>query len=128
MHVYIQDFVLKKLLAKKKVTNVGVAELKITAILIVNMGLGVTGLVTYIFADMEIIAEGNAFVNCLGVGGSNCSQIKDRLNTINITLPATFILLSLLPVVVIVFTCDVHSFKKMFRAWTQKSSTKIGRI
>ena len=115
---------LKKLLAKKKVTNVGIAELKITAIIIVNMALGLTGLVTYIFADMEIVAEGNAFVTCVGSGGSNCSQIKDRINTINITLPATFILLSLLPVVVIVFTCDVHSFKKMVRAWTQKSNTK----
>ena len=86
---------LKKLLSKKKVTNVGVAELKITAILIVNTALGVTGLVTYTFADMEVVLEATAVLFCIGSGGSNCYQGTDRLNIISITLPATFILLSL---------------------------------
>ena len=112
---------LKKLLSKKKVTNVGVAELKITAILIVNTALGVTGLVTYTFADMEVVLEATAVLFCIGSEGSNCYQGTDRLNIISITLPATFILLSLLPVVAILFTCDVHSLKKMARdAWIQK--------
>ena len=111
-----QDFVLKKLLAKKKVTNIGVAELKIAAILIVAMALSVTGMVTYIFADMGVLVEGAAFITCVGSGGSNCSQLKDRLNIISMTLPATSTLLSLLPVVMILFACDVKTFKNVTRA------------
>ena len=110
---------LKKLLAKKKVTNIGVAELKITALIIVNLGLGVVGLVTYIFADMEVIVEGGAFAFCVADGGSNCSQLKDRINTINITSPITFTFLALVPVMAIVVTCDVQAFKNKARVWTR---------
>ena len=94
------------------------AELKITALIIVNMALGVIGLVTYIFADMEVVVEGTAFIICVGSGGSNCSQLKERINIISMTLPTTFTLLSLLPVVAILVTCDVQAFKNMARAWT----------
>ena len=116
---------LKKLLAKKKVTNVGVAELKVAGILLVYMALGVTGLITYIFADMEVVVEGSAFVTCVGGGGSNCSELKDRITKISMTLPATISLLSLVPVVVILFTCDVQAFKNTaLRIVTHKSSGK----
>ena len=118
---------LKRLLAKKKVTNVGVAELKIFAILIVIMAFTVTGMVTYMFADTKIHFEGFSFFTCVGGGGSNCSQLKDRLNIISMTLPATFTLLSLVPVAVILFTCDVQALKKVAKTLsteTQKSSTK----
>ena len=118
-------------MAKKKVTNIGVAELKIAAILIVIMALSVTGMMTYILADMEAMFETNAFTICVGSGGSNCSQLQDRLNIISMTLPVTFTLLSLLPVTVILFTCDVKAFKKVVKAWrseTQKSSTKNSQL
>ena len=108
---------LKKLLAKRKVTNIGVAELKIAAILIVTMALSVTGMVIYIFADLEVlVVEGGAFIICVGSGGSNCSQLKDRLNIINMTSPAISTLLTLLPVVMILFVCDVKTFKNVTRA------------
>ena len=106
---------LKKLLAKKKVTNIGVAELKIAAILIVIMALSVTGMVTYIFADREALVDAGIFTICVGSGGSNCS-LKDGVNIISVTMPITFILLSLLPVVLILFACDVKTFKKVTRA------------
>ena len=111
----------------KKVTNVGVAELKVTAILVVNTALGVTGLVTYIFADMEVLAESAAFIICVGSGGSNCSELKDRINKIGMTLPVTYTLLSLLPLMIILITCDVQAFKNRARywnTWTQKCCLK----
>ena len=45
---------LKKMLAKKKVTNIGVAELKITAILIVNTAPGVTGFTAILFCMIKL--------------------------------------------------------------------------
>ena len=122
---------LKRLLAKKKVTNVGVAEIKIAVILIIIVALGVTGMMTYILADMEVLVEAGAFIACVVSGGSNCSQVTERLNIISMTLPATFTLLSLVPVAVILFTCDVQAFKKVAKAWrteTQKNSTKISQL
>ena len=103
---------LKRFLAKKKVTNVGVAELKIFAILIVLMAFTVTGMVTYMIADTKINVEGFVFVTCVGGGGSDCSQMTEKINIIRKALPATFTLLSLVPVAVILFTCDVQALKK----------------
>ena len=107
---------LKKLLAKKKVTNIGVAELKIAAVLIVIMAFSVTGMVTYIFIDMELFVESAAFITCVGSGGSNCYQLTDRINIISVTFTTTFTLLALLPVAMILFACDMKTFKKVTRA------------
>ena len=116
---------LKKLLAKKKASNVGAAELKITAILITNMGLSVTGLVTYTLADTEVITEGRVFAFCEASGGPNCDL--GGVDTFNITVPVTFALLSLLPMVAILLSCDIQAFKKAIkslRSGTKTSSFK----
>jgi len=111
--------VLKKLLAKKKfkMSDIGIAELKITVILIIALALGVVGLVTYTFADGVAFSTSAEYVVCVSNGGSNCSL--GRLGVFNYTTPIIVLLLALLPMASILLMFDFQSCKK-------KLKTKFG--
>lgn len=111
---------LKKLLAKKKVSNVGLAELKITAILITNMAVSVIGLVNFTLADPRVMTEARSFVFCEASGGQNCNL--GEVNTLNITLSVNLAFVSFLPMVGILLSCDIQAFKKVAKVVT--SSTR----
>ena len=102
---------MKKVLARKKVRNVGLAELKITILVIIETALGVTGLVTYSLADGQLFDAAFRYFTCLGSEEPNCDL--GALTTFNFMIPLIFILLSLLPMAVILLSCDLQTCKKL---------------
>ncbi len=112
IYISFQEFVLKKLLARKKVGRVGKAQIKIMAVIIYYTILGVMGLVAYTVFEVadsyrKTIVQ---YVLCESTGLSECEVTND--NTILILSKLVIIMISLLPVVAILFNCDPKAWKK----------------
>ena len=110
---------MKKFLTKKKVRNVGTAELKITIFALFIIVLGLIVLVTYTLVSNNLFTEAaNQFWLCHATEESNCKL--GLLLTFNIIVPLIFIFLSLLPVIGILFSCDVQACKKKTKSLWSK--------
>ena len=105
---------LKKLLAKKKTVNVGKGEVKITIMVIYTIAIVVTGLVNFVYFDVndsfgEDLTE---YILCESTGTSpDCvldSAVSDIVSNIS---SATDIMLASIPVVVLLMNCDVTNCK-----------------
>ena len=100
---------LKRLLAGKKVRNVGLAELKLTLTLIFKMAISAVGLVSYSLIDIELFNEFTAYILCESRRGPDC--VLDSVNIFNVGLPITFIMLSIVPMLSIMLSCDFKTCK-----------------
>ena len=102
---------LKKLLARNKVSSVGKAEFKITMITLYYIVHGVIGLVSYgnrnvmDFASYVICESSGNHLDC----DDDLTRALDRIGLQTVVM----VMISLLPVVVLVFTCDPNLCKKM---------------
>ena len=114
---------LKKLLARKKMVNVGKGELKIAFVIIYSIIVGVMGLVVYIMAHLVRVGSTPSnfekYLICESAGTSaDCSLDMTIPNLILVT----HILVSLLPVVMLLFVCDLHAFKRKLTSKTHEIS------
>lgn len=98
--------------------NVGIAQLKITAILIYYTVLGVMGLTTASVSftsyeaktmDRENIAQ---YIACENSGMSDCVYDSTFLSDVGTLAVVVVLLFSFLPVVAILFSCDPRTCKK----------------
>ena len=121
---YFQEFFLKKVLAKKKGGRAGKAQLKISAIIIYYIFLGVTGLVAFTYYEASesqrvMVAE---HIICESSGTLDCELSFDiGVRTLSVLV---IMALSFLPVMVILFSCDPKVFKRKKPKQKGKSSTK----
>ena len=126
MNKPLQKLILKNLLARKKVGKVGKAQIKITAITIHNIILGVVGLAAVTYFDANFYEEAINFVMCQSTGRESCEvQGISSLDEI-IILAVVIIILAVLPIVAILFTCDPKACckcKKEKPTTTTKRST-----
>ena len=124
----LQEFVLNKLLSGRKVTNVGKAQVKITALIVYVTIVGVVGLVTKTRLVLTYDAYGEDLTEnilCLTVGGSDCTLDQTPFNTVT-TLVTTFLfLLSFIPMMVIFLICDPMAFKRKYKAWKSMITSNI---
>lgn len=106
-----QEFVLKKLLSKKKVVNVGKGELKLSLMITYYVILGVIGLV--VFSEIHTLSSEQAdYFICGGSGRLDCRLDLAVQNSLVIT---TNVLLSFFPAAVILTTCDLTVCKRKLR-------------
>ena len=102
------------MLAKKKVEHVGKAQLKITAIVLYYTIAGVIGLVSYTYFEannsyQQSLAE---YILCESAGVS-AGCVSQTVTTIIGGLSAAIIIvLSLLPIIAVLFNFDLNAFKK----------------
>ena len=117
LHVInVQEFILKKLLARKKVGNVGKAEIKITAIIIYYVLIGVMGLATTTYFERYNTDAISQYIVCQSSGMESCQEVLHiRSNDEIFAVAASIVVLSFLPVVVILFNCDPKAFKTKFK-------------
>lgn len=130
-----KEFVLKKLMARKTVPKVGKAQVKITFIIIYYVLVGVMGLVTFTYyrassTYRETIVE---YILCEISGMQDCildlGVIYDIISALTTTV---IMMISLLPVMAILFSCNPQACKKKTladkRANFVRSSTATSQI
>ena len=111
---------MNKLLSGRKVTNVGKAEIKITAVIIYVTIVGVIGMVTLIRLVLTYDAHGEElaeYILCLTVGRSDCTINQTPFNVITILVTTSLVTYSFIPVVTFFLICDPMAFRKKFKAW-----------
>ena len=110
---------LKKLLAKRKVTNVTKAQIKVTTHTIYIVIMSIIGLVAYTdLITNSYIEDATDFILCESTGqASDCQQTLDSFVTIMKLLTAFFTMLSFNSVVLILLVCNPQAFKKKFKHW-----------
>ena len=107
----LQEFVLKKMLARKEAINVGKGEVKIAVMISYFIILGVMGWVvtirtTSIFSSTDF----QEYLICESSGKTaNCTMAA---SIVALYIIITFIILSFVPVMSLLMTFDPHVFKK----------------
>ena len=104
---------LKKLLAHKKVGKAAKAQLKITGIIVYYTLVGVLGLVTFTFYEASNTYRENAtaYILCESGGLSNCDP-DFGTDVVYFLSLFVVVLVSFLPVMTILFSCDPNAYKK----------------
>ena len=126
--VHIQEFVLKKVLARKKVGNVRKAEIKVTAIIIYYVLLGVMGLVAFTYF-MRLNADAiSQYIVCQSSGKESCQEEFSISKNDIFFMAAPIVMVSLLPVVAILFSCDPKAFKTKFQVITTHLKSQTSKI
>ena len=119
---------MKKLLARKKVGNVGKAEIKIAAIIIYYIIVGVMGLAAYTyFAPFNADAI-SQYIVCQSSGKESCQEEFSISKNDIFFRAAPIVMLSLLPVVAILFSCDSKAFKTKFQVITTHLKSQTSKI
>ena len=105
--------------------SVAKAQIKVTAIAIHYTLLGVVGLATVTYFDTNYFEAVVEYIVCQSTGKESCEKELPDLDEI-LFLAAVLIMLSLLPIVAILFTCDPRACqrKKQDKASSSKSSTR----
>ena len=103
------------MLARKKVGNVGKAEIKITAIIIYYLLVGVMGLVTFTYFRRYNSDAFLQYIVCQSNGKESCQEESRISNNEIFAVGASIVVISFLPVVVILFNCDPQAFKTKFK-------------
>ena len=124
----MQELVLKKLLAKKKVGKVAKAQLKITAIIIYYTILGVVGLVAYTYFEAaDTIKKGvTEYILCESVGVSDVSDcaLEEETVALEILAASVVMMLGFLPVMIVIFSCDPKAYKRKAKKPNNKNFTR----
>ena len=113
-HYFPQEFVIKKLLAGKKLINVGRGEMKIALVIIFVMINGIINMIVYTRGHLArssslLVLEEHLICESMGQS-AECTPIEES-EISDLTL-AGGVILSLFPVVVILVTCDLRACKK----------------
>lgn len=129
MHCFFQEFVLKKLVARKKIGKVGKAQIKISIILIYYTVLGVVGLVSLTYFEVKIFnSEGlREFFLCESLGNPDCFLDVAPIKNIKALSVSVIVMLSFLPVIVLIFSFDYQACKKKLKS-VRKSKTVSSRV
>ena len=125
--VHVQEFVLKKLLARKKVGNVGKAEIKITAIIIYYVLVGVMGLAAYTYFMRFNTDAISQYIVCQSSGKESCQEEFSISKNDTFFMAAPIVMISLIPVVAILFSCDPKAFKTKFQVITAHLKSQISK-
>ena len=98
MYINVQEFILKKMLARKKVGNVGKAEIKIAAIIIYYILIGVMGLAAFTYFMNYQTDAFSQYIVCQSSGKESCQE-EFSISKIDIFFMATpSVMVSFLPV------------------------------
>lgn len=125
--IIFKEFVLKKLLARKKTGNVGKAQIKITAVIMYYTLQGVTGLVTLAYfianrsdAGQSTLAE---YITCGNKGLPDCALIFGSTDAVHIFAVISTVMLSFVPLLALLFNCDLQSWRRKGRGRSTTTGT-----
>ena len=115
---------LKKVLNGKKAKNIGIAELKVTVLLVYYTVLGIVGIVFFsYFIDSFAITGFKQFIICESTGNSNCNQLLQGTRTLYILVTFDLIMLSFTPLLIFcIYICDIQALKKKYKAWRPRAA------
>ncbi len=121
----LQEFVLKKLIAGKKVSKVGRAEVKMAVIVSYYIIVGVLCLYTFTYFEVKAKANRDGLAElflCESNGNSDCGDIDiDSVNILNVQAVAAIVMIAFFPVVALLFSYDTKTYRKI------RGSLKISR-
>lgn len=128
----MQELILKNWLAKSKVRKAWKAHFKISTIVIYYTLLGVVGLIGYTYQSasniyQERIAE---YILCESGGQSSDCVLDIGLNSdvVGVLSTAVFVMVSFLPELAIIFSCDPQACRKKDKRATFARSTTATSI
>lgn len=119
---------MKKLLAQKRTGKAATAQLKITAVLIYYTVLGVMGLSTASVSFTGYAAETENIVQylaCENSGMSDCVFDSTFLSGAGTLAVVVIVLISFLPLVAILFSCDPRACKKKSQSITLMKKSSV---
>ena len=126
----MQEFVLKKLLMKKKVEgHIGKAELKITMLTVYITSISVIGTVSFVYFDAnasfrEDLAK---YILCESTGTSqDCALDTTVADTLYILRAVANMMLASVPVLAFLINCNPKHCKRMFEK--DKKNTCLPRV
>ena len=125
---------LKKLLAGKKVGNVGKAEVKMSIVVFYYVVVGAMSLVTFTY--IEVIGKANRdliteLFLCEAMGNDNCDINLNRLDALDVLAALSINMVAILPIIVVIFSIDTEAVKKKKRSLSlisRRSSTKSSTL
>lgn len=122
---------MKKLLAGKKVGNVGKAEVKMAMVVFYYVVIGAVSLVTFTYVEVKGKANRDTLAKlilCEGMGNLDCDVNLERLDTLDVLSALSISMVALLPIVVVVFNIDTEAIKKKRRSFSRRSFTKSSTL
>ena len=128
---HVQEFVIKKLTAKKKVgSGVGKAEIKMAVIVLYYIIVGLMSQITFTYFEVKAKANRDSLQElflCESLGNPECDINLGNINALNILSIVTVILVNFLPVVVLLFSFHPKARKgrKKSLLVSMKTSTKL---
>ena len=125
---------LKKLLAGKKVGNVGKAEVKMSIVVFYYVVVGAMSLVTFTY--IEVIGKANRdifteLILCEAMGNGNCDVNLTRLDALDVLAALSINMVAILPIIVVIFSIDTEAVKQKKRSLSlisRRSSTKSFKL
>ena len=106
---------LKKLIAGKKISEVGKAEIKIAMVLIYYTFVGVMGLVSFTVSDRQdhiIAGRIMTLIICESTGTQVCDVNMDSQRSIEVLSVVSIVMTSFLPVIAVLFSFDLKACRK----------------
>ena len=125
---------LKKLLAGKKVGNVGKAEVKMGMVVFYYVVVGAMSLVTFTYIEVVGKEYSDTFTElilCEAMGNGNCDVNLTRLDTLDVLAALSINMVAILPIIVVIFSIDTEAVKKKKRSLSlisRRSSTKTSTL
>lgn len=120
-----QEFVLKKLIAGKKVSKVSKAEIKMVVVVLYYIIAGVLCLYTFTYFEVKAKANRDSLAElflCESSGNSECGDVNiDSVDLLNVQAVAVIVMVAFFPVVALVFSYDTKTYNKV------KGSFKLTR-
>ena len=125
---------LKKLLAGKKVGNVGKAEVKMSIVVFYYVVVGAMSLVTFTY--IEVVGKANRdliteLFLCEAMGNDNCDINLNRLDALDVLAALSINMVAILPIIVVIFSIDTEAVKQKKRSLSlisRRSSTKSSTL
>ncbi len=135
----MQEFVLKKLVAGKKVGKVGKAEIKMAVIVLYYIVVGVLSLITFTYFEVKAKANRESLFElflCESMGNLDCDIDLESIDTFDVLAVLVIVMVALFPVIAVLFSFDPKTCRKtkgslaskgsiISRKFSMKSSTSL---
>ena len=121
----MQEFVLKKLIARKKVGRVGKAEVKMAVIVLYYIIMGVLGLVTFTYYEVKTKGNRESLAElflCESTGNLDCNVDLQNIEMFSVLAVAVVVMLASSPVIAVIFSFDPKSCRRDKQSLTSRSS------
>ena len=106
----LQEFVLKKLIAGRKVGRLGKAQVKMAVVVLYYTIVGSMSLISFTYFEVKSKASRDSLESlflCESTGDLDCTDISlESITTLNALAVMVIVLVAFLPVVAVVFSFD----------------------